>query len=126
MLVVILLILSSIGKAIMDSLQFHFDRSIFNSLSNQYWNPEVSWRNKYKDGDPTKGARFFGSTTFLVFITDGWHLSQFIFLNFFMLALVNYKYTSSYDSLIDFLLFSLIFKGVFEIFYSQVFYKKIK
>ena len=32
----------------------------------QYADFYLSWRNKYKNGDPAQGERFFGSTTFLV------------------------------------------------------------
>lgn len=41
--------------------------------SDQYWNPNQSWTNKYKNGDPNQGPDYFGSTTFLVGLTDGYH-----------------------------------------------------
>lgn len=54
-----------------DYLQFHYDGS------NSYWQPDISWRRKYRGGDPALGPKFFGSTTFLVWTTDGWHLMKF-------------------------------------------------
>lgn len=42
----------------------------------QYADFYLSWRNKYKNGDPAQGERFFGSTTFLVWTTDLYHLSN--------------------------------------------------
>lgn len=39
-----------------------------------YWNPVYSWTNKYKNGNKEEGARFPGSTTWLVWLTDGYHL----------------------------------------------------
>ena len=39
-----------------------------------YWDDRVSWRNKYQNGDPAQGERFFGSTSFLVWTTDAKHL----------------------------------------------------
>jgi hypothetical protein len=36
-------------------------------------NPTISWREKYKDGDPEKGELFPGSTTVFVGTTDLWH-----------------------------------------------------
>lgn len=42
----------------------------------EYWNPEISWRNKYRDGIPENGPKHFGSTTFLVWTTDGYHLMR--------------------------------------------------
>lgn len=42
----------------------------------QFWDKDLSWRNKYKaDG---KNARFPGSTTWAVAVTDGYHLTNFI------------------------------------------------
>ncbi len=37
------------------------------------FDPYVSWVNKWKNGDPKQGEKFFGSSTFLVWTTDGWH-----------------------------------------------------
>ncbi|HWY97885.1 MAG TPA: hypothetical protein VNY36_02260, partial [Bacteroidia bacterium] len=34
----------------------------------------VSWANKYKNGDPKQGPRYFQSTDALVFTTDAYHL----------------------------------------------------
>ena len=64
----------------MDTLQFHYSQSVFKKSENQlFWNPDLSWENKYKrDGEGSLirplTPKFFGSTTFLVFATDAWHL----------------------------------------------------
>ena len=52
----------------MDHLQFHYDRP------NQFWNPDISWRNKYKGGDPANGKTFAGK--YMVWTTDGWHMMK--------------------------------------------------
>jgi hypothetical protein len=41
-----------------------------------WWNPELSWPNKYRNGDPQQGPAYFGSTTFLACSTDGYHMSR--------------------------------------------------
>ncbi len=41
-----------------------------------YWNPYVSWRNKYRNGDPAQGRAYIGSTTWLAWTTDGYHLTR--------------------------------------------------
>lgn len=70
----LLLFLSGFFEGVMDTLQFHFHISRFSlSPNGYYWNPEISWRNKYLDHDPLLGPRFPFSTTFLVSLTDGWH-----------------------------------------------------
>ena len=53
----------------MDGLQFHYDKP------NLFWNPDISWTNKYRNNDPLQGKTFRGK--YLVFTTDGWHLMKF-------------------------------------------------
>lgn len=43
-----------------------------------FWS-QSSWRNKYKNGEPKQGERFFGSSTVFVMFTDGWHLFNFLY-----------------------------------------------
>lgn len=40
----------------------------------QWWDGRVSWRNKYRHGDPAAGPAYLGSTTLLVWTTDAKHL----------------------------------------------------
>ena len=56
-------------EGVMDGLQFHYDKP------NQFWNPDISWTNKYKNHDPQQGMTFRGR--YMVFTTDGWHLMKF-------------------------------------------------
>jgi hypothetical protein len=50
----------------MDGLQFHYDKP------NMFWNPKLSWENKYRNGKLTFKGKY------LVFLTDGWHLLKLI------------------------------------------------
>ena len=52
-----------------------FDRVM--DLDDQYWDYNISWVNKYKDGKPPD-ERFFGSKTFLVWTTDGYHMMRMV------------------------------------------------
>jgi len=70
----ILLFMAGIAKGIQDTLQFHFSESPFAKKNEDFWNPERSWTNKYKDWPEDMRPRFWGAKTFLVFLTDGWHL----------------------------------------------------
>ncbi len=79
----ILLILSATVKAVMDHIRFgHF------VYKGNWWNPDESWKLKWKNGDHLQGERFFGSSTFLVFLTDGWHFFQHLFLMFLFGSMV--------------------------------------
>ncbi|MFI5130609.1 MAG: hypothetical protein ACHQFX_11485 [Chitinophagales bacterium] len=53
-------------------------KRVFPNLNDQYWWPVQSAYNKYKNGDPALGAKFPGSCTWLVFTTDGYHMTRFI------------------------------------------------
>lgn len=55
-------------EGIMDHLQFHYDRP------DPFWNPDISWKNKYRGGDPANGRTFAGK--YAVWTTDGWHLMK--------------------------------------------------
>jgi hypothetical protein len=60
-----------------ETLQFHYSEFENKTEANaDFWNPELSWRNKYKGGLPENGAKHFGSTTFLAWTTDGYHLMR--------------------------------------------------
>jgi hypothetical protein len=43
-------------------------------VNDQFWNPALSWQNKYKNGDCNQGAKFAGSTDIFAFTTDAYHL----------------------------------------------------
>lgn len=55
-----------------ETVVHHPDR-IPDGWNKRFWGPD-SWRNKYKGGDPSRGAAFPGSTTVLVWTTDAKHL----------------------------------------------------
>ena len=66
-------------KGACDMLQFHYGKGWTAFLKNEtFWNPAISWKNKYKDYDRgDRSPRFWGSITFLVTLTDAWHALQF-------------------------------------------------
>jgi hypothetical protein len=68
------------SKGFNETLQAHWKgfRHIFPHANQQWFNPDKSWRNKYKNGDPDAGAKFLLSTSVLVMFTDQYHLNNFI------------------------------------------------
>ena len=46
-------------------------------------NMRETWKNKYKDGEVSKGEKFVGSTRVFTFLTDFFHFVKFIFLVIF-------------------------------------------
>lgn len=126
-IIVILLILAGLFKGHMDAVA---DEGI----------KGVDWVNKYdftKPGNtkhwwylglykPKYPERFPFSTTALVFLTDKWHLSQFLMLRCFYLAIALLISANVFTALIlSFVIFPVILGLFFEISYSK-FRKKYK
>lgn len=117
---ILLITASGFFEAIMDITQFHYHKSIFSEMNPIFWNPEISWKNKYLSQEPSLGPKFIGSTSLFVGITDGWHLSKLIrtfllFLGFFMLILANLSlFNSILSIIISRTAFGLMFTAAFN------------
>ncbi len=60
-----------------ESISFHYEKGFKRRLPNtndQFWDPSISWKNKYKYGNSEMGPRFAGSTNIFVCTTDGYHM----------------------------------------------------
>ena len=137
-----LLIIAGISKSVMDTLNFRYSISVFSSIPKTSWlyywlnSSDVTWVNKYKNRDPKLGPAFIGSTTWLVWVTDGWHFFQMIMLSCYHLIiallianLFNELHHSSILELsiitsVSFIIIKLIASVVFEFFWSLVFVKR--
>jgi len=115
-----LLFISAVAKSIMDKISFHYSTSIFPKLTKaeNFWNPQFSWRNKYKNGDPKQGEKFLGSSTIFVSLLDGWHLfgliRDFSVIICFTIITLNPYYLLIYP----------LYRLVFHIFFTFVLTKK--
>jgi len=78
------------AKGFNETLQFNYKifEKTFPGANKQWFDPKVSWRNKYKDGNPDNGPKSFLSTSLLVAFTDQYHLNNFIQRTALMGALV--------------------------------------
>jgi hypothetical protein len=118
---ILFFILAGASEGVMDTLQFHYDSSRFYNLNNKtFWNPQISWVNKYKNNDPKMGEKFLGSTTIFVGLTDAWHLFKLfrnlsIFTGIFFIAIIP-------SSIITMFIYILIIRIVFGLSFS-LFYK---
>ena len=119
MVSIILIILAAIFYSIQWTLQFHFDKSIFSKFKNQqWWNPTLSFNNKWKNGDSKQGEKFFGSSTFLVWTTDAFHFFQMIFLTYIFLAISLNTHITPYFFL-DFIILKGIFQTIFQLLFKN-------
>lgn len=77
-------IIAFIGFGVMDELAHHYDSITVTWIRNnpQFWDKRKSWENKYTPVDydmvTVYEEKFWGSSRWFVFLTDGWHLVQFI------------------------------------------------
>jgi hypothetical protein len=120
MISIILVFLAGILNASMDVVSSRWDKSIFKKKFIKYekfFNPKISWLNKYKNGVPALGEKFPLSSTSLVFLTDWWHLAKFLMIICLTTAIVFY---TPIFGIIDLIIFYLTFSVTFEIFYSKI------
>ena len=105
LLAYILLIVSAVAKATMDIIAL--------GQWSGWWNKAESWCNKWHNCIPGDEA-FFGSSTFLVWLTDGWHAMQMVFLNTLIVGLLLYQ--KQFKNIWwDILIIAIAYKIVFEI-----------
>ena len=85
-----LVLVAGSAKGFNETLHFNYKafENTFPGANENWFNPQISWRNKYKDGDPDNGPKFFLSTSVLVMVTDQYHLNNFINRAALMSALV--------------------------------------
>ncbi len=75
-----LIMLAGMAKGLNETLEFnwHGFAAVFPKANPRWFWPQQSFKNKYKDNDPAKGPKFPLSTSVLVFVTDQYHLDNFI------------------------------------------------
>lgn len=85
-----LVLIGGSAKGFNETLMFNYRifEKTFPSANKQWFDPKVSWRNKYEGGNPDNGAKYFGSTSIFVATTDQYHLNNFIGRAAIMSALV--------------------------------------
>lgn len=136
-LIIVLMAFAGICKSVMDTVDFRFNESIFSKFKSEkvrmWFNQSQGWKNKYKDRDPSKGPAFFGSTTFLSWVTDAWHFFQMLMLTSLQFAIAiplheivcEKCYVQPWPFYIAFLaLCKFILGGTFELFWSKIWKKK--
>ena len=125
----------------MDKIDHNWSSSIFknidkNSRLYKWMNPRVSWYNKWKlkDGklipldeapfyylwlyNPKYKERFIYSSTFLVFLTDAWHLAKHFMILSIILSIL--FYAPIFGFLGDLVLYFIVLEIGFNLFYHYV------
>jgi len=130
MITYVLIFFAGVFNAIMDKIQFHWSKSVFDNIEDKkirkWCDPKISHKNKWKNGNKEEGEVFLGSSTVFVFVTDLWHFCQFLMLTCIMLAIVLYGNYFSLYFLIDFVILRIIFSIGFTIFWDKFLNKRQK
>ena len=115
MLSIIFIAMEGFFNSVMDTLDHHFSTSIFKNWNPYFWNPSLSWKQKYELPDWIPDA-----------FTDGWHISKFLQIISFLIAVVFYIPTTHFfninllNTFIDFLILGVTRNLVFTIFYNYI------
>lgn len=150
MISLIFFCMAAICSASIDTLEFHFDKSVFNyyRCNLNWWNPTYSWYNKYKGRNPQKGLRKW--LWFDVPFTDAWHTFKSLMIVFICLSIatINTNYeigtlfeTTTYqthfdlvghgalvdktiDTVLVVVIYGIVWNVVFNLFYNKILIKK--
>ena len=57
-------------------INYSYFEKVHPNANPEFWNPNESWVNKWKNGDPAQGEKYFLSSTALVWTTDAYHLMR--------------------------------------------------
>lgn len=103
--------LAGVFDAVRDKILFHHGRSVFKDLG-VFWNPSESWRRKWKNGDPSQGEAFPGSSGPFVFLTDAFHLFKYLF-NFSIIIAGAYTEGTAWKMGFAWVIYSVSFHAFF-------------
>ena len=96
---------AAIFKSIADTLQHHFDTSVFKNKNPKWWNPMKSWAY----------VKFLPLTKYR---PDAWHLANSAMIISFIAAVVAYKPQLPWYA--EMAIGGLCFNLIFEFFYAKV------
>ncbi|MFN7656507.1 MAG: hypothetical protein ACK5OW_01830 [bacterium] len=126
----VFIILASICNAVMDKSTHHYHTSIFKKFNNEmWWNGEISWKNKYVDGDYSKGrVKWFFGLNKPVQLTDAFHFFKMWMVIFICLSIItfdkclvfvdcSYRW---YSFLIVLGVYGTLWNTTFSLFYNKI------
>ncbi len=65
------------ANGVHETISHHYGqfKKVHPNANDQYWNPEISWKNKYEDFDNgNMSSNYMGAKTYLAWTTDAKHL----------------------------------------------------
>lgn len=85
--------LGGAGRGAHDVLLHHYSSSVFpqEGPKRSWYDPEISWKNKYQNWPIDKSSAYFGAKTFLSWTTDAYHMTQAVHLTSMQISVVCYE-----------------------------------
>jgi len=119
-----LIFVAGASKGYADVLKTHYYKfkEVHPNANDNYWDASISWKNKWADNSYTK-EKFLGSSTVLVWTTDGWHLSNTI-NKFAIIGAVTIKLGQKQPFryyLYDFLIYTASYSAGFSLIYEGIY-----
>lgn len=105
MVSLILIIAAAFFKSVADTLQHHYETSVFKNMAYKYWNPNESW--KYVKYIPLTKYR-----------PDAWHLANTGMIFCFVFAAVFHSFVFVWW--VEFGILGVAFYTVFNLFYNKI------
>lgn len=112
-------LLACMMNAGMDSLRHSYWTSFARNWIASFWNPAVSWLNKYNDFNPENGRRKIWFLIIPAAFTDGWHLLKMFMLGFLFIAMS----LNVTDSLLHDLYLFLFYQLIWNVLFNPIYYK---
>jgi isocitrate dehydrogenase len=123
---ILIIVLAAGFKAMADKLTHHYNQSIFWKKPDMFWNPELSWRNKYVNGDPAQGLEKINVLGLKVPVftplTDAWHMANSAMICLLLLLPIVYIPQLPYG--LDYIAAGVIYNTSFNLFYHKIFKRK--
>jgi hypothetical protein len=113
-----------------DMLVHHYHQSFakYYDLNESFWNPSISWKNKYVNQNLDEGRKQIDlsiiSFDVPVLFTDGWHLLKAIMLLFIFLVPAIWIPGKWWKKSLSFIAFVFLWTLSFETVYNKKFEKK--
>lgn len=118
----IFIMLAAICNAIMDTITYHWYSSMFcGNVNRIWWDPEISWRNKYNQGQVYNGLRKWW--IFDVPCTDAWHTFKNLMIVLIVLSIVTFDCKIIrfwYEYIIMIIAYGLMWNLTFNLFYNKL------
>ena len=106
-------------RSIWNKVANYFDKIGWYSFGQNFWDYRISWRNKWKNGDPKQGEKFFWSARMFSTFMDSWHLLKCFWLLHLFSAIVEYETMTGY-SVLDLAIYYTAFGTFHSLFFHMM------